>query len=472
MPDILERHHTWDVDERFVLPTLRDFVVNGEVDHDTIDVTHTYYDTPDRDLRAHGIELRRRADDDATGWLLKIPGEDGPVELTWALSDHPPAEATTLLTGVTLGKNVDSVAEIHTVRERYRITRPESGGPLAEVDDDRVRAAVGDRLLAWREIEVDAGAGAGSVTKRLTRRLRAAGAHPSRHQSELARVAPESRTEISVTPATQALVAYLRTQIGQIVAGDIGLRRGQDPIHDTRVAIRRLRSTLRVFAHELDASQIAGMDGELKWFAGLLGEVRDCEVQQRRFNEVLDDYPDELVLGPVRARIRNDLDAVALPARAVVREAMESPRYLAVMALLARWRATPPVGEDLGTGALRKRARRAERKADRRLAAALETGDDDMLHRARKAAKRARYAAELCQPLEKPKRVKRTIKHYKKIQSLLGDHQDTVVACEALRRMAIAAGTAVEENGFTYGMLYAHEQQVARQCRHDVRRFR
>src|SRR5258708_6647757 len=141
MPDILERHHTWDVDERFVLPTLRDFVVNGEVDHDTIDVTHTYYDTPDHDLRAHGIELRRRADD----------------------------------------------------------------------DDDRVGAAGGDRLLAWREIEVDAGAGAGSVTKRLTRRLRAAGAHPSRHQSELARVAPERRTEISVTPATQALVAYLRT---------------------------------------------------------------------------------------------------------------------------------------------------------------------------------------------------------------------------------------------------------------------
>jgi hypothetical protein len=38
--------------------------------------------------------------------------------------------------------------------------------------------------------------------------------------------------------------------------------------------------------------------------------------------------------------------------------------------------------------------------------------------------------------------------------------------------MAIAAGTAVEGNGFTYGMLYAREQQVARQCRHDVRRFR
>jgi hypothetical protein len=34
------------------------------------------------------------------------------------------------------------------------------------------------------------------------------------------------------------------------------------------------------------------------------------------------------------------------------------------------------------------RARRAERKADRRLARAVEAGDDALLHRARKAAKR------------------------------------------------------------------------------------
>jgi CHAD domain-containing protein len=71
--------------------------------------------------------------------------------------------------------------------------------------------------------------------------------------------------------------------------------------------------------------------------------------------------------------------------------------------------------------------------------------------------------------LDKPKRAKRTIKHYKNVQGLLGDHQDTVVACEALRKMAIAAGTTVGENGFTYGMLYAREQQIARECRQDAR---
>jgi CHAD domain-containing protein len=262
---------------------------------------------------------------------------------------------------------------------------------------------------------------------------------------------------------------YLNAQIDQIERGDAELRLGQDPIHDTRVAIRRLRSTLRVFAKALDTSEIGDLDGELRWFAGLLGDVRDCQVQESRFSEALDGVPDELILGPVESRIRNDLRAAELPARNRVADAMDSPRYQAIMSALRRRRTDPPVARVVTTGTLLKRARRAQRKADRRLAAALESVDDAMLHRARKAAKRARYAAELCGPVSK--RAKRTIKHYKQIQTLLGDHQDTAVAADALRRMGLAAGTTPGENGFTYGMLYAREQQIARECRQKVRQL-
>jgi CHAD domain-containing protein len=259
------------------------------------------------------------------------------------------------------------------------------------------------------------------------------------------------------------------TQIDQIVVGDIGLRRGQDPIHDTRVAIRRLRSTLRVFGKVLDQSAVADIDEELRWFAGLLGEVRDCQVQCRRFLGALDESPEQLVLGPVRARIRTDLRAIELPARAAVSEAMNSERYLAMMAVLRRWRNDPPVADDVKIGALMKRARRAERKAVRRLVAAIESDDDAMLHSARKAAKRARYAAELRTAVGKPKSAKRAAKHYKRIQDVLGDHQDAVVASSALRRIGTAAGNTVGENGFTFGLLYAREQHIAERCRDDAR---
>lgn len=274
------------------------------------------------------------------------------------------------------------------------------------------------------------------------------------------------------SPATGALADYLNAQIDQIERGDAGLResQGEDPIHDTRVAIRRLRSTLRVFAKVLDGQAIGDLDGELKWFAALLGDVRDCQVQRRRFGAALDGMPDELILGPVRLRVRTDLQANELPARARLSEAMDSDRYRAVLAAVRRWCDEPPVDRHISAKTLRKRARRAQRKADRRLATAFESGpehaDDAKLHWARKAAKRARYAAELRLPLDKG--AKRTVKRYKRIQSLLGDHQDTVVAARALRQLALTAGTTAGENGFSYGMLYAREQEIARQCRHDA----
>ncbi|HEX4559788.1 MAG TPA: CYTH and CHAD domain-containing protein [Mycobacterium sp.] len=470
MPDTLERHDKFDVDDRFTLPKLEDVVVNGEVQHDTIDSTNDYYDTSDHDLRAQGVSLQRRGGDGETGWQLAVPDDGGRTELHWIHSDSPPDEVTTLLTGLTLGKEVASVAKIHTVRERYRISAPQRREPCIELDDDHVRASIGEHLLAWREVKVDSGAGARTLTKRLTKRLRAAGARPSRYPSKLAHAVPAEPAAGLSTPANRALTDYLNAQLDQIAAGDIGLRRGKDPIHDTRVAIRRLRSTLRVFRKVLDQPAIADLDSELKWFAALLGDVRDCQVQHRRFGDVLDGMPVELVLGPVRSRIRNDLQAIELPARTRLSEAMDSDRYLAIMGVLRQWRAAPPVDQDIALSTLQKRARRARHKADRRLAAALETGDDEMLHRARKAAKRARYAAELCKPVDK--KAKRTVKYYKNIQSLLGDHQDTVVATEALRRMAVAAGTTPDENGFTFGMLYAREQQIARQCRKDARRLR
>lgn len=141
--------------------------------------------------------------------------------------------------------------------------------------------------------------------------------------------------------SSAAVADYLNAQIDHIVAGSVGLRNGEDPIHDTRVAIRRLRSTVRVFAKVLDGT--GDLDDDLKWFAGLLGEVRDCQVQRRRFTAAIDDLPRELVLGPVKSRIRNDLRAVELPARRRVSEEMESDRYQALMAVLQEWRIRPPV---------------------------------------------------------------------------------------------------------------------------------
>jgi CHAD domain-containing protein len=471
MYEVLEREGKWDVDAEFQLPDLRGIIADADVVHDTVDLTSDYYDTADRDLLAHRVQLRRRTGDDDTGWQLKVPAGDGRIELHWASAETLPDAAAELLSGMSLGKQLASVATIHTVRNRYRLAERRSGELYAEIADDSVRAWADERLLAWREVEVELGTHAPSIPKRLVRRLTEAGARPSRYPSKLAHVLPPAPSVQSASSGARALLRYVNAQIDEIMLGDIELRRGRDPIHDTRVAIRRLRSTLRVFGKMLDRSATDHLDEELRWFAGLLGEVRDCQVQQRRFTEALDELPEELILGPVRARVRTDLQAVELPARVRVTEAMESPRYLAIMAVLRSWRTAPPVDPEASTAELVKRARKAQRKADRRLVAALDVDDSDaaLLHRARKAAKRARYAAELCRDVGGAKQTKRTVKHYKQFQSILGDHQDTVVAAGLLRRLALASGTTAGENGFTFGLLYSREQRIADECRRQAR---
>jgi CHAD domain-containing protein len=265
------------------------------------------------------------------------------------------------------------------------------------------------------------------------------------------------------SPAQRAVAEYLNAQIDGVVSGDIELRRGVDPIHDTRVAIRRMRSTLRVFAKLFDRAAATELESELKWFAAVLGEVRDCQVQRKRFGAALDRLPDELVLGPVRSDIRNTLLGIEGPARSRVTDAMDSARYVAMMAVLRGWRTEPPLKERFGVDDLRKYFKKARRKADRRLAAAVGDDDDAVLHSARKAAKRARYAGELCGAVRPPAR--RKAKAYKKVQSVLGDHQDTVVARDVLRRMAAGTGPSRGQNGFTYGLLYAREQRIAAETR-------
>lgn len=471
MHEVLERERKWDVDDQFQLPDLPNMFTDVHVDHDIVDLTSEYYDTAERDLQTHGILLRRRTGDDDVGWQVKVPAAEGRVELHWPPTDALPEAVSELLTGVSLGKRLDSVATIHTVRNRYRLRTAEDEELYAEIADDSVRAWADERLLAWREVEAELGPRTRSMPKRLANQLAAAGARPSSYPSKLSHIVPPLPTVEPVSRAAQALLRYVGTQIDQIVAGDIGLRRGQDPIHDTRVAIRRLRSTLRVFGKVLDQSAIGDLDDELRWFAGLLGDVRDCQVQHRRFMTALDEFPDDLILGPVRTRVRSDLQAIELPARAEITEAMDSPRYLAILAALRTWRTAPPVDPEMRTKDLIKRARKAQRKADRRLTAAL--GDDDvddaLLHRARKAAKRARYAAELCTDIGGSTKSKRTTKHYKRFQSVLGDHQDTVVASAHLRRMALSGGTTVGENGFTFGLLFGRELRLADECRRRAR---
>ena len=233
-----------------------------------------------------------------------------------------------------------------------------------------------------------------------------------------------------------------------------------------RVATRRLRSTLRIFARYIDPPAAAALDAELSWYADLLGQVRDREVQRDRFAKAVADLPAELVLGPVATTIEQQLLSEQLHKNKQLLKAMNSRRYLALLREVQRWATTPPFTEfaaDKATS-LRQAVRAAERKVGKHLEAALAGDDDEELHKARKAGKRARYAAELASPVLGGK-VKKRIKRYEQLQDILGDYQDGVIAAALLRGLASGTAARSNENGFTYGLLYAQEQHRAARSR-------
>ena len=104
----------------------------------------------------------------------------------------------------------------------------------------------------------------------------------------------------------------------------------------------------------------------------------------------------------------------------------------------------------------------------RALAAPAGRGRDRALHSARKAARRARYAAEVLRPVSGPQ-ARRFGRKMKSIQSVLGDHQDAVITRDRLRDLAVQAALA-GENAFAYGLLYQREQDEAARLQRQAQR--
>ena len=87
------------------------------------------------------------------------------------------------------------------------------------------------------------------------------------------------------------------------------------------------------------------------------------------------------------------------------------------------------------------------------------------LHNCRCSTKRARYASEAMAPAI-GKKASRFAKQMKQVQSVLGDHQDTVIARQVERELGITAHLA-GENAFSYGLLYGHDTPPALQPPHQ-----
>ncbi len=471
-----EREDKYDVTSDFALPDLSVDASIERVETSRYELEATYFDTPEGFLQRHRITLRRRTGGKDAGWHLKLPAESSRIEIHVASQGRAvPRELSALLLGIRRGRRLSPTVTISTVRDANLLTDGD-GATIAEVADDTVQVLSADAegVREWREVEVELGpAGDEHLLSVIGQRLREAGAKPSASVSKLARARGDVVPDTVGHKRLAGLVdEYLQAQYRAIFEGDLALRREVNAVHRTRVAVRRLRSTVRTFGKLFEPAAAEALEAELVWIAGVLGAVRDLDILKDRLNTAVASLPGEFVLGPVESRLESRLSADRAAAYRRLSKAMNGKRYLALLELLEAWRVEPPFTKpaDAPRAAASTYVAKADRRMRKRLRAALEQGaPEELLHRARKAEKRYRYACELAQPVL-GQQSEQAIKKAKSLQKLLGEFQDAVVSADVLRRLGATAGSTAGENGFTYGVLVAQEWQVMRSVSDEVRR--
>jgi len=451
----------------------------------------SYLDTDDWRMANAGFVVRTRRH----GRRDEITLETAP----WAHADglRQPLEASEELpaSGVgdigpdgPVGRRVHAIAGKKPLRPVLSIrTRRRSfalcidGGDAAEValDDTEIVVGNGQRPMQLRRVEVRVFHEWMDALGPLVLQLRAAcGLQPARlskfEAGLLARgvVIPGppdlGSTEIGPDMNLGELAyAVLRRQLAVLREKEPGTRLGEDPeeLHDMRVATRRLRAALDLFAEVLPIRS-RNFRGELGWLAGVLGAVRDLDVQLQAQAAMVEPGQEELWVD-LTALLTRERDA----ARAALLAGLDSVRWERLVSGMAAMVRQGPLRRATATrvaalvavpdlvcsrhAAVVKAARRAKR-----------SGEAADFHRLRIRCKRLRYSLEFGAELY-DERTNRYTRQLAKLQNQLGLMQDAEVAATRLADLATGDANLPATTIFVMGgVAELHRQEMARLLSH------
>lgn len=399
--------------------------------------TSTYFDTKDYRLARVGITLRRRVEHGKGLWQLKLPR--GVARLELEIPGGPnalPTEFADLLLAFHRHHEFQPIAKLRT--HRVGILVQGVNGPLAEVVHDRVVLRDGKRIAGrLDEIELELRGGDAALLEQLEQRLRQAGATDGDHRPKVFHLLglpfPEQIPRADPTASTiDHLKANLYNQVLALLVHDPGTRFGKDieELHQMRVAVRRLRAFLRIGRSFFSVDWVTQLRAELEWLGDALGSVRDLDVLLENLHQEV------ATLSPsdrqIFRRLLARLEADRSKARGTMLETLRSPRYLELTVKFDEMIEAPPL---LVSGfSLAELAAREFRKLRRAVNALEASSTDEEWHELRIKAKRARYAAELAEG-SVGKLATRFLRQIKKLQDLLGSHQDSSVAESRLREL-------------------------------------
>lgn len=420
----------------------------------TVTLDNTYFDTPDLRLHERRVALRTRrygrkqvqtvkCAAESAGGLSQRPEWEQPFTEHFDFSAIDAPKVRKLLQ-----RHTASLVPVFTTRFRRetRLYAPSEGVRiLMMLDTGDIRA--GDRHTPLCELELELVAGRPldllALARRLADDLPLFPEDVSKAQRGFALHRGETvtplRTEPSrITPTHSPLEAFLTlafSSLRQWQGNAAGAAGADDPefLHQLRVALRRLRSLIDLFAPILPTDFVAAWEARLAENAARFAGLRDLDV-----------LCDELLAPITRASYaQQGVESAALAyltehllaAREALRrelaphlaQPVQGRDLLALTEALHILPASPLVGSDNLPAFAATQLERLARKAARRLAAA--TADaPETLHALRIAIKRLRYALDCFAPLLPPKRLGRWLAQLTPAQDALGFIHDVDVA--------------------------------------------
>jgi CHAD domain-containing protein len=476
----------------------------------TRELTDTYFDTEDWRFYRAGYALRVRRDgEDAEATMKALVPAEGALRRRREISEPiesvietpkgipgPVGERVRRLAGIA---DLRPLFEIRTRRRTFALrletrSNGDSSGGIVEGPSGDIRQRGAERDTAVAEISLDQSEFSGEAAAHLSRveievgsdavvhdgvgdfvetlgdalglrptetskfgtGLSAAGLSPA--------VAPDlGPTQIDASMAAgEVAFAILRRHFAAMLAHEPGVRLGEDPeeLHDMRVATRRLRAALKLYADVLPR-RAERYERDLRHFARALGDVRDLDVHLERLSGEVSRN------GEVLEEVIALLEVRRGEARRRMLEVLDSNRYERFVAsfsgTLRRGRSPMPTAPILETAP--DVVRRRYKKVRKDVEALSEDSPPEDFHDLRKKGKRLRYALE---PLQEfyGKPSEKMVDRLKAVQDDLGDNQDLIVAAELMQELAFS-GDLTPRTVFSMGSMAERHLREAAEVRAD-----
>ena len=458
----------------------------------TATLLNTYFDTPTLLLSKHRIALRTRkqgrrwlqtvkADASSSGGLSARPEWEGPYSEAFDFSSIDAAETRKLLEGA--AAELIPLFTTDFRRETRRLTPSPGISMLMMIDQGKI--AAGDRETPLCEVELELESGRPEDLYRLAIAL--ADELPllpndsSKAQRGLElfhnRPALPMRAQPSPVRDTDSpLEAFRKVALDglrQWQANALGAQQSDDPewVHQMRVALRRTRSAVKLFAHALPQEFVTHWRGELRDAASMLGEARDIDVLHAELIQpILDDPASANRVEALSALVGGHREAAREHVRDWLSSHHQGARMLRFAAGLEALQGNPlDASAKLQTFAalrlkhLRKRCR--DRWVDAR-------GDNiEALHLLRIALKSLRYGLEFFEPLLPPKRLKAYRRRLSAAQKRLGYFNDVAVGRARLAQWAKDDAPLREAVAFVTGWHAPLAKAVRDSILDDTREF-